>query len=91
MVHKWRGKKNMPPDGKWGNSRLQPLEAKVFTIISDIVFLSKYGDKASFDWLELLWCSEETCLAEGEPIEDTEGKIPQGLNGSAETEIKQRQ
>lgn len=44
-------KKNMPPDGKWGNSRSQPLEAEAFTIISDIAFLSKYGDKASFDWL----------------------------------------
>lgn len=41
----------MPPDGQRGNSRLQPLEAKTATIISDIVFLSKYGDKASFDWL----------------------------------------
>lgn len=28
----------MPPDGQWGNSRLQPLEAKAFTIISILYF-----------------------------------------------------
>lgn len=42
--------KNMLPDGKWDNSRLQPLEAKASTLISDIVFLSKYGDEPFFDW-----------------------------------------
>jgi hypothetical protein len=45
---------NMPPDGKQANRRLQPLEAKAFAIISDIVFLSKYDNEASFDWLLLL-------------------------------------
>lgn len=41
-------------DGKWGNSRLQSLEVKVFIIIFDIVFLFKYGDKVFFDWFEFL-------------------------------------
>ena len=34
-----------------GQQPSQLLAAKAFTIISDTIFLSKYGNKASFDWL----------------------------------------
>ena len=37
-----------------GATPLQPLEAKAFTIISDTVFLSKFSNKASFNWLSFL-------------------------------------
>lgn len=75
----------MPPDDKWGNSHCSHQKQK-HSLYSDTLFPSKYGDAASFDWLQFLWCSKETCLAEGDPIDETEGKIPRGLNGSGETQ-----
>lgn len=74
------------PDGGRRHGRRQPSEAKAFATISATVLLPENGDEASLDWLSLLWRSEETCLARGEAVEETEGKIPRGRSGSAETQ-----
>ena len=64
----------------------QLLAAKACTAISDPIFLSKHGNKASFDWLLLLWCSKKTCLTEGGPVQATEAKLPRVPHGSGETQ-----
>ena len=40
---------NMPPDGKWATA-FAAISSKSIHIISDTIFLSKYGNKASVDW-----------------------------------------